>query len=407
MLIIVQNLPVPFDRRVWMECQSLRSAGYEVAVVCPKGPGDPTEEIIDGVTLFKYRAHAAGGGALSFVFEYSYSFVATAWLTAKAWRRRRFDVLQACNPPDIFWPIALTFRVLTGVKFVFDHHDLCPELFESRFQGGPKVLGRGLQWLERRTFKAAHHVISTNDSYRDIALTRGGKAMDSVTVVRTGPDPEKLRRCEPNPAWRGGRKHLVSYLGVMGPQDGVDLAVKCAAQVVHGMDRGDVSFVFVGSGDCFDELIKLRDDLGLDEYVMFTGRVPDDVLAEVLSTSDVGLCPDPKNPLNDVSTMNKTMEYMAYSVPVVAFDLHETRVSATDSAVYAKPNDVEDLAKRIVELLDDEPRRHEMGEKGRRRILEHLAWSRQSPAYVGVFDRMLECGRSQPQCHRVLESCAE
>jgi glycosyltransferase involved in cell wall biosynthesis len=387
-LIIVQNLPVPFDRRVWMECQALRRAGYHVTVVCPKGAGDPDEETIDGVQLFKYTPRSTGGGAISFFIEYAYSFLATLWLTCKAWRNRRFDVIQACNPPDIFWPIALTFRPF-GVKFVFDHHDLCPELFESRFENGSKFLGRGLRWLERRTFKAAHHVISTNESYRDVALARGGKTMNDVTVVRTGPDPEKLRRCNPNPKWRAGRKYLVTYLGVMGPQDGVDLAVKCADHVVHGLGRTDTSFVFLGSGDCFEELINLRDDLRLSDFVTFTGRVSDDVLAEVLSTSDVGLCPDPKNALNDVSTMNKTMEYMAYNVPVVAFDLRETRVSASDSAIYATPNDVEDFADKVVELLDDELRRRDMGERGRQRVLEHLTWSRQSPSYLRVYDEVL------------------
>jgi len=384
--IIVQNLPVPFDRRVWLECQALRANGYHVSVVCPKGPGDPAEETIDGVDLYKYRPHGGGAGKASFFVEYLYSFAATAWLTMKAWRRRRFDVLQACNPPDIFWPIALAFRVFANTPFVFDHHDLCPELFQSRFEGGSKALGLGLRWLERRTFRTAHHVISTNESYRRVAIERGGKPAEKVTVVRTGPDPDRLRRSQPDPAWRAGRKHLVAYLGVMGPQDGVDLAIRCADRIVHGKGRDDVSFVFVGSGDCYDELVALRDELDLGDYVEFTGRVPDGVLGTILSTADVGLCPDPKNPLNDVSTMNKTMEYMAYSVPVVAFDLRETRVSAADAALYATPNDVDDLASKVIELLDDAERRGAMGERGRQRVVDHLSWSRQRTGYVGVYD---------------------
>jgi glycosyltransferase involved in cell wall biosynthesis len=388
-LIIVQNLPVPFDRRVWLECQALRSAGYKVSVVCPKGPGDPAEQTIDGVDLYKYKPHAGGSGLPSFIAEYVYSFVATAWLTLKAWRRGRFDILQACNPPDIFWPIALVFRILAKVQFVFDHHDLCPELFESRFEGGSKTLSRGLRLLELCTFKTAHHVISTNDSYREVAIRRGGKPANTVTVVRTGPDADRLRRSEPDEKWLAGRKHLVAYLGVMGPQDGVDLAVRCADHIVHQLGRDDVSFVFMGSGDCFDELVALRDQLDLTDYVMFTGRVPDDVLQSILSTSDVGLCPDPKNPLNDVSTMNKTMEYMAYSVPVVAFDLRETRVSAQDAALYATPNEVKDLAAKVIELLDDQERRKAMGDRGRQRVVDQLAWSEQKTGYLGVYNSLI------------------
>jgi glycosyltransferase involved in cell wall biosynthesis len=357
-----------------------------VAVVCPKGPGDPSEQTIDGVDLYKYEPQAGGSGMASFLVEYVYSFVATVWLTLKAWRRRRFDVIQACNPPDIFWPIALAFRAFTSVQFVFDHHDLCPELFESRFVDGSRVLGRALRWLEWCTFKTAHHVISTNDSYREVALGRGGIPAQRVTVVRTGPDADRLRRSKPDAVWLAGRKHLVAYLGVMGPQDGVDLAIRCADQIVHEQRRDDVSFVFVGSGDCFDRLVALRDELELTDHVTFTGRAPDDVLASILSTAEVGLCPDPKNPLNDLSTMNKTMEYMAYSVPVVAFDLHETRVSAGEAALYARPNDVADLAAKVLELLDDDKRRRAMGEYGRERVVDHLAWSRQTTTYIGVYD---------------------
>ena len=202
-LIIVQNLPVPFDRRVWLECQALLSAGYQVAVVCPKGRGDPSYEVVDTVELYKYRPYAPGGSKFSFIAEYVYSFAATAWLALKARRRGRFAVIQACNPPDIFWPIAIAFRALEGTKFVFDHHDLCPELYESRFPGGPKLPYRGLRALERRTHRAADHVISTNDSYRDIAIGRSGKAASAVTVVRTGPDSAKLRRGPPTPRCAG------------------------------------------------------------------------------------------------------------------------------------------------------------------------------------------------------------
>jgi glycosyltransferase involved in cell wall biosynthesis len=387
-LIIVQNLPVPFDRRVWLECQALVSAGYRVSVVCPKGRGDPSYEVVDTVELYKYRPYAPGGSKVSFISEYVYSFLATAWLMLKARRSGRFAVIQACNPPDIFWPIALAFRAIEGTKFIFDHHDLSPELYESRFPGGPRLPYKGLRALERRTHRAADHVISTNDSYRDIAVKRSGKPASAVTVVRTGPDPDRLRRGPADPAQRRDRRYLVAYIGVMGPQDGVDIVVRAADVVVRELGRDDIAFTLIGSGDCFGDLVALRDELGLAGHVEFTGRAPDELVSRILSTADVGLSPDPKNPLNDLSTMNKSMEYMAFELPVVAFDLRETRVSTGDAAVYVKPNDVHDYATAIVELLDDEGKRALLGKLGRTRVEQELAWRHQEVAYLGVYQRL-------------------
>jgi glycosyltransferase involved in cell wall biosynthesis len=391
-LIIVQNLPVPFDRRVWLECQALTGAGYRVAVVCPKGKGDPGYQVIDGVEIYKYRPYAPGGSKLSFVAEYAYSFLATAWHALKARVKGgvtggRFAVIQACNPPDIFWPIALAFR-LERTKFVFDHHDLCPELFLSRFENPPTVPYKGLLWLERRTFRTAKHVISTNESYRQVAIERGGKAPDDVTVVRTGPDPERLKRGPADEELKRGRKYLATYIGVMGPQDGVDIAVRAAGIIVGEFGRDDVAFTLIGSGDSYDELVALRDELGLQGHVEFTGRAPDELVTKIMSTADAGLSPDPKNPLNDVSTMNKTMEYMAFELPVVAFDLRETRVSAQDAAVYATPNDVHEYAKALVALLDDDAARAQLGKLGRARVEDELAWSHQERAYLAVYERL-------------------
>jgi glycosyltransferase involved in cell wall biosynthesis len=388
-LIIVQNLPVPFDRRVWLECQTLIKAGRQVSVVCPKGEADPAYAVLDGVRLYKYRPYPGGESALGFVAEYVYSFVMTARLVAKAWRRQRFDVIQACNPPDIFWPIGLVFRLLFGTRFVFDHHDLCPELYESRFAGASRAPWRGLRVLEWCTHRTADHVIATNGSYRRIAIERSGKLPDQVTVVRTGPDADRLRRQRSVPALRRGRRFLVAYIGVMGPQDGVDIVLRAADRIVHGLGREDVSFTLIGKGDCFHDLVALRDELELNDYVEFTGRAPDDLVAQLLSTADIGLSPDPKNPLNDVSTMNKTMEYMAFELPVVAFDLIETRVSAAEAAVYAEPNDIDRYAEAIVALLDEEPRRKKMGAIGRARIENELAWVHQQASYLSVYSRLL------------------
>jgi glycosyltransferase involved in cell wall biosynthesis len=388
-LIIVQNLPVPFDRRVWLECQALTSAGYQVSVVCPKGRGEPPYEVIDSVRLYRYRPYAPGGSKASFIAEYAYSFAATARGLLKARRSGRFAIIQACNPPDIFWPLALAFRGLDRTRFVFDHHDLCPELFQSRFPDGPKLPYRGLLALERRTHQAADHVIATNDSYRQIAMTRGGKRADEVTVVRTGPDLRRLQPGEPDPELRRGRRFLVAYIGVMGPQDGVDIVVRAADIVVNRLGRADIAFTLIGSGDCFDDLVALRDRLGLAGHVEFTGRAPDELVGRIMSTAHAGLSPDPKNPLNDVSTMNKTMEYMAFGLPVVAFDLRETRVSADEAAVYVQPNDEQQYAEAIVALMDDEPKRALMGKFARERVERQLAWNYQESAYLGVYERVL------------------
>ena len=389
-VIIVQNLSVPFDRRVWLECQALRAEGLAVSVVCPRGPGDPAYAVLDGVHLYKYRQRFSGGRQMGFVAEYLYSFVASAWLVLKAARRRRITVLQACNPPDIFWPLGIALRLLTGARFVFDHHDLCPELYQSRFPDASRLPYWGLRVAEWCSHRSADHVIATNESYRRIAVERSGKDPDAVTIVRTGPDDDRLRRGPADASLRRGRTFLVAYLGVMGPQDGVDIVVRSAKLIAHDWGRADIAFTLIGSGDCFDELVRLRDELGLGDTVEFTGRAPDEVVHAVLSTADVGLSPDPKNPLNDVSTMNKTMEYMAFGLPVVAFDLTETRVSAGDAALYATPNRVEDFARAIVALVDDGERRAAMGSYGRARVEDELAWRHSRRAYVDVYRAIID-----------------
>jgi len=389
-LIIIQNLAVPFDRRVWLECQCLRDAGYDVTVVCPRGEGSVPHTVLDGIEIYTYRPYAPGGSAAGFVAEYAYSFAATARLVMRARRNGGlFDVMQACNPPDIFWPLARLLRRRDGTRFVFDHHDLCPELYTSRFGEVATLPYRGLVLLERATFRTADRVTSTNESYAAVARVRGGKAPEHVTVVRTGPDPERLRKGDAEESLRRGREHLVAYLGVMGPQDGVDLAVRAAAVIVNEMGRRDISFTFMGAGDSYTELVALRDDLGLRDYVELPGRVPDSYVCSVLSTADLGLCPDPKNALNDVSTMNKTMEYMAFSLPVVAFDLRETRVSAEEAAVYVEPNDVERYAEAVVALIDHPELRAGMGRLGRERVEQELAWEHQQRGYLAVYDELV------------------
>src|SRR5262245_52125266 len=305
-LHLSENLTLPFDRRVWMELNALREAGHEVSAICPMGEGGREPyEVLNGIHVWRYPAPPATSGFLSYVWEFLYCWLQTARLTLTVFARRGFDVLHTANPPDTFWAIALPFKA-AGVKFVFDHHDLCPELYLSRF--GERRAGslphRMLQWLERMQFACADLVISTNESYRQVALTRGRKRPDQVRVVRSGPSHRRFATVRaPDPALKRGRPYLVAYLGVMAPQDGVDHLVR-AAQVLSRR-RSDVSFTFVGAGDSFEEVRGLASSLGLNGLCEFTGRIPDADVERVLATADVCVSPDPKNPLNDVSTMNK------------------------------------------------------------------------------------------------------
>jgi glycosyltransferase involved in cell wall biosynthesis len=388
-LIIVQNLPVPLDRRVWLECRALTAAGYQVSVICPKGPGDRAHQELEGVHIYKYAPPPQATGALGYLLEFVYCWLRTARLTLKVWKRRRFDVIQACNPPDTYWALARLWR-RRGVKFVFDHHDLNPEVFRSRFGEPTGLAGRaqlaGLYWLERNTFRTADRVISTNQSYQRIAWERGGVPPERTTVVRSGPDTSVMKPGEPKPELRNGRQHLVAWLGIMGPQDGVDGVLEIAHKVVREHGREDVQFALLGFGDCLEDLRKQCSELGLDDYVTFTGRVGPKEIADYLSTAAIGLSADPLSPLNDVSTMNKTMEYMAYALPVVAYRLTETVVSAGECAVYLEPGDVDGFAKEVVTLLDDPERRAELGNAGRERCERVLDWRPQAEAYVSVYD---------------------
>jgi glycosyltransferase involved in cell wall biosynthesis len=389
-LHLSENLTLPFDRRVWMELNALASAGWDVSAICPTGDGGTEPfEVLNGIRIWRYPAPPTTSGFLSYVWEFLYCWLRTAWLVLRVHAREGFDVLHTANPPDTFWAIAAPFR-LFGVRFVFDHHDLCPELYLSRF--GERRAGslphRMLQWLERMQFRTADLVISTNESYRQVALTRGGKAPDEVVVVRSGPSRQRFGVVrEPEPALKRGRPFLVAYLGVMAPQDGVDHLVRAADVIVREHGRRDVSFTFLGAGDSFEELKALTRELGLDDCCTFTGRVPDADVERVLATADVCVSPDPKNPLNDVSTMNKVLEYMACAKPVVCYDLREHRWSAGDGALYAVADDVRDLAARILELLDDPARRERMGAYNRTRFLEQMAWEHNAGTLIEAYER--------------------
>ncbi|GHD88997.1 glycosyltransferase family 4 protein [Streptomyces naganishii] len=371
-LILVENLSVPFDRRVWQECTTLRDAGWTVHVICPQGSKRDTEPEaeIDGVRIHRYPLRAATGGPAGYLREYG----SALWHTARLARRvGPVDVVHACNPPDLLFLPALWLK-RRGARFVFDQHDLVPELYLSRFGRGEDLLYRAVCALERMTYRAADVVLATNESYRDVAVRRGGRRPEDVFVVRSAPQTDRFQPVPPEPELKQGKPHLLCYLGVMGPQDGVDYALRALAKLRDELGRTDWHAVFVGAGDAFDAMVELSGRLGLGDQVRFTGRVPDADLVRYLSTADVCLSPDPRNPLNDVSTMNKVLEYMAMGRPIVSFDLKEARVSAGDAAVYAPANDEAAFAKLIALLLDDPDQRARMGRTGQERITGRLSW---------------------------------
>ena len=385
-LIWVEDLPVPFDRRVWSEARTLRDAGWRVTVVCPMGEdAQRWHERRDGIEIFRYPLPTTAAGLLNHLVEYAVAMPATLILSLLAWRGRRFDVVHACNPPDFFFPFGRLFRAL-GSAFVFDQHDLAPEVYVA--QGGRKggAVHRFLLWCERQTYRAADMIIATNETYRRIATERGGVPADRVAVVRSSPDPGRIFPVEADPGLRGGRRHLVSYLGTMGPQDGVDLFVEAAARVLERMP-GEVRFVAMGGGNQLDALRADVQRRGLADDIEFTGRIPDEQVRRTLATTDVAISPDPANDFNEYCTMNKTLEYMAMGVPVVAFDLEETRVSAGDAAVYAAANDPAAMADLVVDLLHDPERRARMAEVGRSRVAGPLSWKVSAHNLLEAYER--------------------
>jgi glycosyltransferase involved in cell wall biosynthesis len=387
-LIIVENLPSPFDRRVWQEACALTAAGYVVSIICPKGPGyEKSFESIDGIDIHRHALPHEADGAAGYALEYGVALILEFWLSLKVLFGRGFDVIQACNPPDTIFLIGGFYKLL-GKKFVFDHHDINPELYEAKF--GRRGFGyRLLLALERLTFATADMVIATNESYRSIAVGRGRKEPGDVFVVRSGPDLTRMKQVPANPALKRGRHYLVGYVGVMGKQEGIDLLLEAVRVIVHDLGRTDIQFGLVGGGTELPAMRALAADLGIAEYVTFTGRAPDAELLEMLNTADLCVNPDRANEMNDRSTMNKIMEYMALAKPIVQFDLTEGRVSAGEAAWYARKNDVADLAHKMVSLLDDEQQRIRMGAVGRERVERELSWQHEAPRLIAAYEHLL------------------
>ena len=387
-LILVENLPSPFDRRVWQEATTLRENGYEVSIICPTGKGYESHyEVIDDIHIYRYDLPLEAEGARGYAIEYSAALFHTFRLAWKVYRTRGFDVIHACNPPDLLFIIGGIFKLFVGKRFLFDHHDINPELYEAKF-GRRGFFWKLMVWLERMTFRTADVSIATNESYKKIAVERGGMDPAKVYVVRSGPKLDRLRIIPPFAALKRGRKYLVGYVGVMGKQEGIDLLLQAAQHIVVNMGRQDVQFGLVGGGTSLDEMKVYAQELGIADYVTFTGRVPDQEMLEMLNTADVCVNPDLANAMNDKSTMNKIMEYMALGKPIVQFDLTEGHFSAQEASFYAKLNDAVDMAGKIVELLNDPDRRTRMGEIGRRRVENELEWRYEAPKLLAAYDAL-------------------
>ena len=385
-LIIVQNLPVPFDRRVWLEATTLRGAGYAVSVICPKAKGfDRSFEILEGVRVHRYLLPIEARGKIGYAVEFAWCLLRSLGKSVRvALGGPGFDVIHACNPPDTYWVLGRLWKLL-GKRFVFDHHDLSPEMYEAKF-GDHGLLRAMLLFLERMSFRTADVSIATNESHRRIAIDRGGMDPEFVFVVRSGPDLDRLKIHPPDETWKRGGKHLLVYLGEMCEQDGVDYLVRAVEYLKDEFNRSDFHCVFVGGGPQQQQISDYAARRGVSDLCTFTGRVSDELLCQVLSSADIAVDPDPKTPWSDKSTMNKIIEYMFFGLPIVCFDLSENRFSAQEAAVYASANDARSLAAEIAALAEDPGRRARMREFGQRRVKEELAWHHSVPHLLATYE---------------------
>ena len=387
-LIVVENLPVPLDRRVWLEATTLTAHGYAVSVICPTGRGwDKLYEEIEGIHIYRYpEPPEAHSGALAYAREYGAALWHMFRLARIVRRERGFDVIHGCNPPDLIFLLALRYR-LSGVRYLFDHHDVCPELFEAKF-GKRGLLYRVMLLWERMTFATASVSIATNESFREIAIRRGRMRPEDVFVVRSAPKIEKFELCAPVMDLKKGATTLLGYVGVIGQQEGMDLLVAAADHLIRTLGYSDVHFAIVGFGPHLPEVQRDVATRGLDRWFTFTGPLYGEDLLAVLNTADIGVSPDPKNPMNDISTMNKIMEYMTLEKPSVQFDLKEGRTSAGEASLYARANDPEDFAAKIAWLIDNPAAGREMGRIGRARVLENLSWNSSVPHLLAAYSRI-------------------
>lgn len=395
-LIIVENLPVPFDMRVWKEALALHKADYDVTVLCPRGKGyERGHEVVDGIHIYRHPLPKEGNSTLGYIREYSSALLWEFFYTLWIFFRRGFHVIQGCNPPDNLFLVALPFKPF-GVKYIFDHHDANPELYLSKY--GKRGLLYKLQvWLEKLTYRFSDVVMATNGSYKDLAIARGGLRPENVFIVRNGPDLQTFRAVPPDPSLKYGKKYLVGYVGTMSIQEGLDILLDVALHIKK-LGRRDIHFTCVGGGPGLPSLRKMLQEKDLGDMFNFTGRIPDRQLLEILSTADVCVNPDKPCEMNNISTMIKIMEYMTLSKPIVQFDLKEGRFSAGEAAVYADPDSpVPDFAAKILWLLANPRERERMGEFGRRRVVGELAWEYSIGNLLDAYRKALSRGESSPK----------
>lgn len=385
-LIIVENLPVPFDTRVWQEATTLAREGYTVSVICPKGKGyNEDYEYLEGVHIYRHDLPKEGNGPIGYAREYFSALWHEYRLARKIYKERGFHVIHGCNPPDNIYMVASRFKG-KGVDYVFDHHDICPELYEAKFGKTSGPLYKSQLWLERHTYDHCTFAFVTNESYKEIAIRRGGMSPDKVHVLRSGPRLERLKIQSPKPEIKRGKRFMVGYLGVIGQQEGIEYLHEAARYLRDEKGRDDIFWGIVGGGPHLEALRRKSEEMGLQDIVEFTGRVSDEKMLDYLNTADVCVNPDEYNAMNDKSTMNKVLEYMALGKPIVQFDLTEGRYSAQDASLYAERNNARDMADKIVMLLDDPERREKMAAIGRERILNELSWDHTSRALISAYD---------------------
>ena len=388
-LMIVQDLPVPYDRRTWLEATTLSQAGYTVSVICPQSPRfKASYECLEDIDIYRYPLPFEAYGVLSYILEFAWCFVMAFILSCRVHLfGRGFDVIHSCNPPETYWALARVWRCF-GKRFLFDHHDLSPEMYEAKYKKRGGLLHKMLLWLERMTFVTAHTVIASNQSYRDIACRRGGVHEEAVFVVRSGPDTKRFQLREPEKALKQGRRYMCCYLGKMCEQDGVDYLVRVAKILAVDRQRDDLLFVFMGEGPDQPNLVRYAEQIGVSQHCHFTGYVSDDEICRYLSTTDIAVDPDPKTVWSDKSTMNKMMEYMFFGCPIVAFDLTENRYSARYSAVYIEPNCEVKMADMIEVLLQNETHRQWMSEYGKTRVRTELLWDKSVSPLLDAYDHL-------------------
>lgn len=385
-LIIVENLPVPFDTRVWQEATTLVKNGYIVSVICPKGKGYDLEyEELNGVHIFRHDLPKEGNGAIGYAKEYLSALKAEKKLAKKVYKEIGFDVIQGCNPPDNIYMVAKKYKKY-GVHYVFDHHDICPELFEAKFGKKKGLLYKSQIYFERKTYKNCTFAFVTNQSYKKIAIERGKMPEDRVIILRSGPRLERMKIQQPKEELKRGYKYMVGYLGVIGQQEGVEYILDCAKYIKE--HENNVFWGIVGGGPHLEFLRNKCSEMGLDDCVCFTGRVSDEVMLDYLNTADVCVNSDTYNSMNDKSTMNKILEYMCLAKPIVQFDLTEGRFSAQDASLYAENNNAIDMVNKIIYLLENPELRNKMGDFGRNRIINELSWEHTSKNLIDGYKKL-------------------